>query len=207
MKTKNTLIRGSIASLAMWMLAASPLHAQDLSPEAGTGAGLGAFMILVIASLWTLGFAGFTLIWRGLFPRKVEWTGEIGRRMPWGSLVFGFVVSLFLLIIVAWLGSLGNDIAGLVAMILLGAYLVIVVSFGKAAIIEWAGELIDPASSGIRRAILGAAGLVLMLLIPILGWLVLAGLAFVGIGASLMSYVPPRQVAAEAAPEAEGASE
>ncbi len=177
--------------LILGLFAATPVFAQDLSPEAGANAGLGAFMLLVIVVLWTLGFAGFSLLWHGLFPKKVEWTGEIGRRMPWGSLFFGLIVSLFVFIIVMWLGSAG-DLPGLLAVIILAAFLLLAASFGKAAIIEWAGELIDPAATGLRRAILGAGSLVLLLLIPILGWLVVAGMSFIGVGAALMSYVPPR---------------
>ena len=170
---------------------ATPAFAQDNLAEQGAGAGLGAFMLLVLFVLGTGAFGGFTLIWHGLFPRRVEWTGEIARRMPWGSFFFGLVATIVVLIIVAVLGNAGEG-AGILAVIILSAFILLFVTFGKVAIIEWAGELIDPAASGIRRAVLGAGALILMLLIPIGGWLVLAGLGMAGIGASLVSYIPTR---------------
>ena len=96
-----------------------------------------------------------------------------------------------MLIIVAVLGNAGEG-AGVLAVIILSAFILLFVTFGKVAIIEWTGELIDPAASGIRRAVLGAGALILMLLIPIAGWLVLAGLGMAGIGAALVSYIPTR---------------
>jgi hypothetical protein len=187
-------IKGTARAIAMSLMMgffATPAFAQENIAEKGAGAGLGAFMLLVLFVLGTGAFGGFTLIWHGLFPRRVEWTGEIARRMPWGSFFFGLVAAVVVLIIVAILGNAGGG-GGVLALIILSAFILLFVTFGKVAIIEWAGELIDPAASGMRRALLGAGALILMLLIPIGGWLVLAGLGMAGIGAALVSYIPTR---------------
>lgn len=191
MRYKSGRIISAIAGAPAIGLFATPAFAQDNIAAQGAGAGLGAFMLLVLFVLGTGAFAGFTLVWHGLFPRRVEWTGEIARRMPWGSFFFGLVATIVVLIIVAILGNAGEG-AGMLALIILSAFILLLATFGKVAIIEWAGELIDPAASGMRRAVLGAGALLLMLLIPIAGWLVLAGLGMTAIGAALVSYIPTR---------------
>ena len=181
----------ALTAVGGWFIAA-PAYAQESLAAKGAGAGLGALMLLVLVVLMTGAVAGFALIWRGLFPRRVEWTGEIARRMPWGSFFFGLVSAVVVLLIVMFIANAG-DPGGAIALVILSAYLLLVVTFGNVTIIEWAGEIIDPSSTGIRRAVLGAGSLWLMLLIPLVGWLVLAGLGLTGVGAALVSYIPTRQ--------------
>jgi len=190
LKSPWRIVPAMVSGLVLSVLVSTPAYAGPLDggPQSAAWATL---VTIILAVPLTLAFAGFTLIWHGLFPRKVEWTGEIARRMPWGSLFFGLVACIFILLIVAWLGSTG-DAGGLLAVILLSAFVIMFVTFGKAAVIEWAGEMIDPAASGLRRGILGAGGLYLMLLIPVGGWLILAGIGFIAVGAAIMSYIPPK---------------
>lgn len=170
-----------------WM--ASPCYAQGM--RQGAEMGVGALGLLALVVLFAAAIAGFSLIWRGLFPRKVEWTAEIARRMPWGSFFFGLVVTIVLLILIAVLAQ-ARDIGGLFALLILIAYLILFAGLGISAVVEWAGETVDPAASGLRRALLGSGALVLLLLIPILGWAVLGGLIVMGVGAALLGYFPTR---------------
>lgn len=171
---------------------ALPAHAQAIGHNKG-GEGLAAFILVVIvlAVPVIIAFSGFTLLLHGFFPEKVEWTGEIARRMPWGSFFLGLVVSLVLLFLVALLSRAG-DVGGPLIVLILLAFAVMFAGFGKAAVIEWAGEMVDPSASGIRRAILGATSLYALLMVPILGMILLAGIGFMGLGAAMLSYRPPR---------------
>ncbi|MCK4720561.1 hypothetical protein KAU08_07870 [bacterium] len=67
-------------------------------------------------------------------------------------------------------------------------------TFKITAMVGWVGDMIDPASTGVKHALYGASALMLLLVIPFLGWLVLFGLACIGVGAALMSYFPARRV-------------
>jgi len=203
MESQKRVSRGRwIGAILTALLAGSvavPTYAQGEVVKRGADVGLGALAILILLVLMIAAFAGFTLLWRGIFPRRLDWTGEIARRMPWGSFFCGLVASIVILIIVAILGKAG-DPGGLLALIVLSAFLILFGSFGKAAVIEWAGEMVDPSATGIRRALLGAGSLWLLLLIPIVGWLVLAAFGLTGIGAGIVSYVPTRQVPAQSKP-------
>ncbi len=171
---------------------ALPAHAQAMGQnKAGEGLAVFILAVVVLAVPVIIAFAGFSLLLHGLFPEKVEWTGEIARRIPWGSFFLGLVVTLVLLFLVALLGNAGG-VGGLFAVLILLAFLVMFVGFGKAAVIELAGEMVDPSASGIRRAILGATSLYALLMVPILGMILLAGIGFMGLGAAMLSYRPPR---------------
>jgi len=140
--------------------------------------------------------AGFALLWTGLFPRKVEWTEELARRMPWGNFFFGLVITLALGF-GAW--ALATYVNEMFALALIIAGILFFGAHGAAAAINWIGGLIDPSGSKLRRALLGAAALLGMTFIPQVGWLVPAAIGCVGFGAALVSWLPT-QTAGPAVP-------
>ena len=172
------------------------------------GEAFGILILPLIFVFMVMGVAGFSLIWRSLFPRRTEWSGEIARRMPVGSFFFGLGAIIVTLFIVAAFGNAGGA-GGIVAVLLLLLFALFLVTFKIAAMVDWVGDMIDASSSGIRHALYGSSGLMLLLLIPFLGWIVLFGFACIGIGAALMSYIPTRATSAlnrpgsPAAPESE----
>ena len=169
------------------------------APSPGT-MGAGAFGELVLVVLGSLALAGLAMVWRGLFPKRVEWTGEIVRRMPWQSFFFGLIIGLAILIAIALVARGGGRIGGLIALILLIVALFLFGGSAVASIVEWIGEMIDPAATGIRRAILGGSAWMVMICIPILGWATMIALFLTGIGAALMGYVPPQTAPAPQPP-------
>ncbi len=187
-----------IAALLVFGIA-SPAYAQQEGIRAEV-LGVLTFFYLTALVVMIAAFAGFALLMRGLFPKKTEWTGEILRRMPWGSFWFGLIGWIVTLIIGFGIASLG-EAAGSFAALLLLVFIFMFVSFGKVALIEWAGELIDPASVGIRRALLGSGSLFLLMGVPILGWLMLPVLCCMGTGAALYSYIPPKTPAPAPPPQ------
>jgi hypothetical protein len=181
-----------IAALAILAMMIIPQPAFAAQQALDTALTIRVIIILIgLLVLMTFAAAAFTLLWRGLFPKKLMWTKEIAARMPWGSFSFGLVATIVILFIVSSLGNFGQ-IGGMVAFIILSAFLFLFASFGKVAVIEWAGETVDPSAVGLRRSILGAGSLVLLLLIPYFGWAVLAGISMMGIGAAIVSYFPTR---------------
>lgn len=161
------------------------------------GEELSVLLVPIFFILIVMGVAGFSLIWKSLFPRKTEWCVEIAKRMPVGSFFLGLGLIIVVLILVMAFASAG-DAVGAVAMLILALFLLFFGSFKIAAMVEWVGGMIDPMSSGIRHALYGSSGLLLLLAIPVLGWIVLFGFACIGIGSALMSYFPTRTPAADA---------
>jgi hypothetical protein len=176
-----------IVMLSLSQLIALPAHAEGRVADAGAG----AFGGLVLIVLITLALAGLSMVWRGLFTKRVEWTGEIVRRMPWGSFFFGLIIAVVVLALIAIL-SKGGKPGGLLALIILLTALFLMGGSGISALTDWLGGLIDPAASGIRKALYGSAAWTLMLCIPILGWALMAGLFLAGAGASMVAYFPTR---------------
>ena len=181
----------TVLAFATFLLLAAPAYAQTrgVKPPGGTGEVFGLIMLLVIVPF---ALTGFSLIGRALFFRRVEWTGEIVRRMPWGSFFLGLGVAVVALIFVAILSQF-KPIGSILALLILAAVLFLLVGFGLTAMVEWIGEMVDPEASGFRRAILGSAAWILLLFIPILGWAIMAGLFLAGIGASLVAYAPTHE--------------
>ncbi|MFH1677063.1 MAG: hypothetical protein ABIC40_08555 [bacterium] len=162
-----------------------PAIAADLTPGKAAGAGMGVLGVLALMALVILALAGFSLVWKGLFPSRMEWTGESARRRPWQCFFIGLIVIVVAFILIAVL----SKAAGPLALIILVAALIFLAAPSFTVMVDRVGEMIDPTSSGIRRAILGSSAWVLMLCIPILGWIVMAGLFFVGAGASIVQYI------------------
>ncbi len=157
------------------------------------GGDLMPFMLPIIFIFVVMGIAAFSLIWRALFPRRAEWTREIAQRMPVGSLFFGLGAFIVTFILIAIFSNAGEG-AEILAVLILAAFLLLLGTFKITAMVGWAGDVLDPASTGIKHALYGASALMLLLVIPFLGWLVLFGLACIGVGAALMSYIPARRV-------------
>lgn len=190
---RKSVIEGFVRCLssagAMFFLVAifaSPVYAQEVSP--GEGA-MGAVGVILLVAAFIAGVAGFSLVWKGLFPGKVEWTTEIARRMTWRSFGAGFGISIFLLFLIA----LFAEKAGPIALLLLIVFLVLIGALGVASMVEWVGEMVDPAAAGLRKSVLGSGAWSLMVFIPILGWLAMGGLLMVGIGAAFVSYFSSRK--------------
>lgn len=151
------------------------------------------FMLPIIFIFVVMGIAAFSLIWRALFPRRAEWTREIAERMPVGSLFFGLGAFIVTFILIAIFSNAGEG-AEILAVLILAVFLMMLGTFKITAMVGWVGDMIDPASTGLKHALYGASALMLLLVIPILGWLVLFGLSCIGVGAALMSYIPARRV-------------
>jgi len=187
----------TLLSILILLGAAVPAYAQEV--PGGEQAGQIFLILLVLGIPVILGWTSLVLIWRGLFPRRLDWTSSIVRRLSWSSFWFGLIVTLIVLVICAVLFNAGEVLAVLGLIILL-MYLLMIVSFGKVAVIEWVGEVVDPSSTGMRRAFLGVVALYVLLFIPFVGWLLVFGIALMGIGAAIYSWLPTREAPAQAVP-------
>jgi hypothetical protein len=188
---------------ALFTLMAGPVYAQTgVDPDGA----IGFLVVPVILAVFIMGIAAFSLIWKSLFPRKTEWCLEIAKRTPVGSFFLGLGMIVVLLLLVAALGSAG-DAGGMVAVLFIALFAIFFVSFKIAAMVEWVGSMIDPMSSGLRNAIYGASGLLLLLVVIGLGWIVLFGFACIGIGAAFMSYLPARSSGAKPQTEIENSEQ
>ena len=181
----------ALTSILLFAILAVPAFAQDI--PGGDKAGMVFVILLILAIPEILAMSALTLIWRGLFPKRLDWTGSIVRRLSWSSFWFGLLSMVILFVLGALFAQLGDAMA-LPLLIIFAAYVIMFVSFGKIAVIEWAGEVVDPSSTGLRRAVLGVTALYMLLFIPVFGWLLLLGLMFMGIGAAIYSWLPTRKV-------------
>ncbi len=173
------------------LVLALPVHAQEMGEGDPEKVGIFFLAMIVLAVPMVLGLAGFAMLLRGLFPKKVDWTGEIMGRIPWGSFWLGLGGTIVVVLVAAAIGGAG-EAGGVLAAFIIAAYLIMFVVFGKIALIFWAGEIVDPASSGIRKVILGSSALYAIIFIPVVGWIFAMGLSFMGVGAAIMSWFPSR---------------
>jgi hypothetical protein len=185
-----------LVGLTAFLLPVLPASAQvgEKAKEIGTLAFAGPLALVIMLAVLTLALAGFSMVWRSLFPNRVEWTGEIMRRMPWGSFWFGALTAVILLLVIVILGQGGKG-GQFIALLLLIAVALLLGGFCTTSLVDWLGEMIDPASIGMRRTILGSAAYLLLLCIPLLGWALAAGLSMAALGASAVSYFPTRRAA------------
>ena len=181
----------AVISILLFAVLAVPAFAQEIPGK--DKAGMVFIILLILAIPEILAMSALTLIWRGLFPKRLDWTGSIVRRLSWSSFWFGLLSVIILTVLGALFAQFGDALA-LPLLIILAAYVIMFVSFGKIAVIEWAGEVVDPSSTGLRRAVLGATSLYMLLFIPVFGWLLLLGLVFMGIGAAIYSWFPTRKL-------------
>ena len=178
-------------SILLFAILAVPAFAQEIPGK--DKAGMVFIILLILAIPEILAMSALTLIWRGLFPKRLDWTGSIVRRLSWSSFWFG-LLSMVILCVLGALFAQFSDAMVLPLLIIFSAYAIMFASFGKIAVIEWAGEVVDPSSTGLRRAVLGVTALYLLLFILVFGWLLLLGLVFMGIGAAIYSWLPTRKI-------------
>jgi len=178
-------------SILLFAILAVPAFAQEIPGK--DKAGMVFIILLILAIPEILAMSALTLIWRGLFPKRLDWTGSIVRRLSWSSFWFG-LLSMVILCVLGALFAQFSDAMVLPLLIIFAAYAIMFASFGKIAVIEWAGEVVDPSSTGLRRAVLGVTALYLLLFILVFGWLLLLGLVFMGIGAAIYSWLPTRKI-------------
>jgi len=175
----------TLLSAALFLVGlATPAHAEVNAGDAAGGA-LGLIALLILFILLTGAFAGLTLVWRGMFPRRVENSAEITRWRPWWAFWTGLAVTLILLAIVA-IAAQAGEVGGPIILLVLIIFLPCYIAPGASAVVEWLGEMLDPSSTGLRRAILGSGAWLILVFVPILGWLTIAGLSFVATGSSII---------------------
>ncbi|HEX9744051.1 MAG TPA: hypothetical protein VGB30_01355 [bacterium] len=170
-------------------MTALPAYANGAADVASGSLGILSLLLLLLLLLVILipAIGSLTMLWQSWFPSKVDAAGEIVRWKPWSALGFGLVASLVLFFIVALLGQAGG-VGGLIALVILFIYVIYYLIPGVSATIQWIGESIDPASTGIRRALFGAGAWSLLIIFVVVGWMIMLGLVLMSVGSSIIAF-------------------
>ncbi len=128
----------------------------------------------------------FTVVYV-LFPERVALirirTEAASRR----TVLLGLVNALFLGGLIVALVSIGGDVAGILAVVLLALGLV-GITFGLSALSLTVGARLVPEASPLRQVVFGSGALFLACLAPLVGWFgLLPYLASLGLGAFIMT--------------------
>ena len=148
--------------------------------------GLSLVVVLIL-----IGLIAFFLVFKALFPARVESTRYHADQMTGRSFVIGLVNFVFFFAVALAFFALGNAVGvqffHVIALFVL-IFPVIGIVFGLAGIVELLGERLAPESTGLRRTGLAVLALSLACALPFVGWFGLfpyAGL--LGMGAFIIS--------------------
>ncbi len=150
-----------------------------------------ADLLQVLSLLLLIALAGAALIACGaladlLLPRLIARSGAILLAAPRRTMAVGLVNALFFGVLVAALGS-GGELARLLSLLMLTVALALA-TVGVTAIARIVGDRLRPAAGPYQRLASGFGLLVGASLLPVVGWVAVAGLTLIaGLGAAIVA--------------------
>jgi hypothetical protein len=149
-------------------------------------------MLIVVISACLV--ALFVLV-QGLFPRHIAWTSRAAQESPGRAFMLGVANAVFLGAVSLALLSGGQPFVQFVGGVV-GAALLIGVSFGLSGMVQLVGQRILPEASSLRRILASSVVVIAACLVPYLGWFVLFPyLALRGLGAWILGWYRQRKMA------------
>lgn len=138
---------------------------------------------LALLALLLAGCVAVNLLSAALFPRIVEGIRRPLERQPLRSFLSGVLVLLVGIWVVV---SLTPPLRGLAAVVLLAGGLAVLLAGMPAATASWVGHRLVPEQPPRRQLVVGTWIWGATLVVPVVGWLLAAGLAVSGLGASVL---------------------
>ena len=147
-------------------------------------------MILLTASL-----AAYFLALGALFTNRVAKTQRIINQMAGRSFLVGLVNFLFFGVIAIVLFSIADNTSGVIRFVLtvpallITSFLMILLSFGLAGMVNIVSERLLPEYSSMKRSIWGTAILAFACALPFVGWFLLFPyVSLTGFGAVILGF-------------------
>ena len=150
------------------------------------------FFIIV---LLTISLAAYFLVIGALFANRVAKAQRVINQTPGRAIGVGLVNFLFFGVIAMILFSVAENTSGVIQVILtipallIGALLIIILSFGLAGLVNVVGEQILPEYSSLKKTVWGTVMLTFACAIPFVGWfLLLPYVVFLSFGAVVLGF-------------------